>query len=369
MDNYQIVGTFSVQAKKTEDGKHSFTATSKNPPTKQPVSNQPLDITSSYTCYQPINLHSTYSEYRGMIWGKIDLAAGDIWPDWDGQRIIIEASPSRIIYMKYGGTSSQSIYIQPPRDFITNVTTDTFNRKAAEKTKLTKRLAEWEVHFLTGFLGAAHWAGLATVLGTDILQQVISERKRNTSYREAANDIIDVDKDLKEIAPVFRGKIYEALIGGIKSRPGEKTKTLIQTLPPLILKDDKTTGRIAGAIAAKFMFGTNNKIVTFFVLQTITTQIALKSPSKLPPAVGLTLQDSLKKLLPDIDKLDSTNPNDQKILIDQMVDLFQQLGVTVSAHESTTIADEIRRNPERISNNMKKLGNAFEKIVNADQAK
>ncbi|MFC1747979.1 hypothetical protein ACFL2V_04160 [Pseudomonadota bacterium] len=366
MENYRVVGTFSVHTKKNDEGKTNITLKRDNKPAELSTSYQPVDITQSYSSFQPINLYSTYSEHRGFMWGQIKLAAGDIWPDWDGQRIILEAGPGRVIYMKHGGDNGRRIFTQPPTHFITNVTTDTFNRKSAERTTLTKRLAEWEVHFLTGFLGAAHWVGLAAVLGTDVLQQIIGERKRNTAYKEAARDIVDVDNELKEIAPVLRGKIREAILGGVKSKPGEKAKTFAETLPQLMINDDKTTGRIAGAVAAKFLFDSkNNNLVLFFILQTIATQTALKGATKIPPALGKSFQESFDKMMPNLENIDPSNPTDQKALVGHMTSTFNELGVSVSMEESAAIAAEIRRNPERIASNMKKLGGAFEKLAKA----
>lgn len=158
MADYRIVGTFTPKIIKSADGKEEVRfSTVEKPPTVL-KSHKPRDITSSYQQYQPINIFSTVSANAGFVWGHIRLEAGQVWTDWEGQRLIIEASPNRVIYKKLGtGTKkSNGIFLQSPKGFITNVTVDTMSHQIVDKTKITKRLAEWEVHFLTGFLGASH---------------------------------------------------------------------------------------------------------------------------------------------------------------------------------------------------------------------
>ncbi|MCG8610770.1 MAG: hypothetical protein MI864_09570 [Pseudomonadales bacterium] len=368
MENYRVIGTFQAQVIKSASGGSTVVLQS-NTATADHQDNQthkPRDITSIYAQYQPVNIFSTYSENRGMLWGAITLLGGDIWPDWDGQRIIIEASAARVIFYKYGGNQGRKMYIQSPRHFITDVTTNTFNRKAYEKTRLTARIAEWEAHFLVGFLGAAHWVGFVSVLAGDVLFQVYGEKKRNAAYKQASSDIVEVDNDLKLIAPVFRRKLFEVLIAGAKSNPNEKLKTLVTSLPELIIKDDKTTGRIAGAIAAKFIVNPkNNNLALLFILQTIVVQTATKSISKIPPAVGRVIQDTYQKLLPDMSALDPANPNDRLIIARHLIEKMGELGVSVTPYEAQQIVIEIRNNPTRIVNNMNKLRTAFETIINA----
>ncbi len=370
MSDYRIVNTFRMATEKEKalsGGKSQFTT--KTIPAKKTLSIRPIDISSSLREYQPVDVFGRYSENRGMMWGKITLEAGDVWEDWDGQRLVIEATHRRVIYLKHGGTGAGHIFLQSPKHFITNVAVDTMNRKAAQKTAITKRFAEWEMHFVTGFLGAAHWVGLVSVFGMDIFQQVVGERKRNGAYRESSKDIIEVDQELKAISPVFRQKLLEILIGGIKSKPGEKAKTFIQTLPADMIKDDKTTGRIAGAIAAKFIVNPANKNLAFyFVFQTITTQIATKSITKIPGALGHTLSESFKKLVPNVKDLDPANPKDRQVLLNHLVDSFKQLGVNVTPTEAQSIYEEIRLNPIRIAANLAKLGFAFERFGSAGDA-
>lgn len=292
MSNYRVVGTFRVATEKEKiasgDKKQFVTTTITRPPVSVV---KPIDITSSFVQHQPINIFSSYSENRGLMWGKIAIASGEIWADWEGQRLIIEASARRVIYLKHGGVGHGHVFLQSAPHFITNVTVDTMNRKAAQKMQLTKRFAEWEMHFLTGFIGASHWVGLAAVLSMDVFQQVAVERKRNGAYREAAIDIIVVDRELQTNAPILRAKLLELLIGGVKHDPAGKAKSFVSILPSQMIQDDKTTGRIAGAVAAKFIMNPkNNNLAFYFIFQTIMTQVATKSLPKIPESLGATLR-------------------------------------------------------------------------------
>ncbi len=366
MSNYRIVGSFTAEVTETPDGKTEtkFVSSERK---RHIASTKPVDITASYSTHQPINLYSSYSEYRGFVWGTIKLSAGQVWSDWDGQRIIIEASARRIIYLKYSGAGEKRLYLQAPSGFITNITVDTVNRKAAQKTRLTKRLAEWEIHFLTGFLGASHWIGLVAVLGTDVISQVMGERKRNTAYKESVRDIIEVDRELKGLTPVLRQKLLEVLLAGASSNPGEKATKTIKGLSDLVVNDDKTTGRIAGAIAAKFILNPSKKNLTWlFIFQTIIVQIGSKSFSKVPPAVGSMFSDTFKQVFPNIEGLDTNNPEDLKKFANHLMKTTEELGVIITPIEAYTIVDEIKRNPHKVMNNFVKLSKAFERLANAD---
>jgi len=370
MSDYRIVGTFNVTTTKTLSGSNKLKIEAAKKPENPLALSKARDITDFFSNYQPVNIYSTYTEHRGAIWGNIRLVSGSIWNDATGQRIIIEASAHRVIFYKHGGTGGKKIYIQQPSGFITDVTFDVFISKTAERTQATKRLGEWEIHFLVGFLAGSHWFALVTVIAGDILQQVFGEKKRNEDYREASKEIIEVNTELKDIAPVFRGFLLAVLIQGVMSKSPEEAKTFIRSLGEEMYKDDKTTGRIAGAIFAKFLVNPKNKQLTFlFIFFTIGSQMATKSLSKVPPAAGAAFGEAFDSLAPpDLLKLDPNDPGDQQKLIKYMTKTMDDLGVKISPVDAIKIFEEIRKNPDKIAADMQKLSKAFVKLKNAGKS-
>lgn len=365
MSEYRTVGTFNVSSRTDENGK---TLLDLDPiENKSTIAQSARNITSTVQMYTPFNIFSRYTVNNGVLWGSIILESGQVLNYPDRQIIIIEATSSRVVFIKQSANETKSqVYLQSTPNFIRSITVEEVQKQAATKLQATKTLAVWEVNFLIGFIGASSWAGFGIVLTGDIIQQVIGERSRNQAYKISVKDIGEVDSELSLHAPVLRKKILEALIAGSGENPKGKAIDFTKTLASSVLHDEKTTGRIAGAIAAKYIINPKNKkLSTLFILQTILSQVATKSMTSVPPAAGQVLSESFKKLVPNLSQYNPNDPNSKAQFAREIILNMKKLGVEVSQVEAVQIINEIQRNPNQIMKSMIKLNNALTTLANA----
>ncbi|GAB1258269.1 hypothetical protein NBRC116494_27710 [Aurantivibrio plasticivorans] len=359
MPEYAAPTTFRV---KLADQKSSPAQKLITPPSK------PLNISTNFAQYQPVNLHSTYQEYRGLMWGNIKLFSGQLFNLEVGQVIVIEASAKRVIFHKIQGSPGfpSGVYLQAPSSFITEVTLGDWAAKSAQRTAAAAQLAEWEVHFIVGFIGASSWAGFALVFGSDIVVQTMGERKRNSDYKAGLKDIFAADSELYKYSPTLRKKIYQTIFSHAASEPGQLAADFGENYLVEALKDEKVTGRAAGAIAAKFLVNPKNKKLTaFFILSTVLMQVATKSATKAIPAASGALKDKFKALVPNIENIDPNNPQQMALVVNELTARFKELGVEVQPQEAAVIISEIKTHPTEIFNALAKMQDGFGTIANA----
>lgn len=67
MENYIVVGTFTPETITDKQGNTATRFKSVKPSKGLSPNQKAIDITSTLSNHQPINVFSTYSEYRGMI--------------------------------------------------------------------------------------------------------------------------------------------------------------------------------------------------------------------------------------------------------------------------------------------------------------
>ncbi len=154
--------------------------------------------------FYPINTNSTV--LVGGAFNHATLVSGDSYAVKGGRRFIIEANKDRVlfIFISQNKLEIPQTYIQRPSGFHAEWV-DSIRLMVANKLQATRVLAEWEVQFLVGAVAGLGWKGLALVVGVDIFEEVVTQKKS-----KAAKDVVKVlrvlgksKKRLVKVAPVL----------------------------------------------------------------------------------------------------------------------------------------------------------------------
>jgi len=317
-----IVGTFEYQ-----DGK--FVSVDHN--RRQFNAHKPVPIPASQIeNYYPLKLSSAVNV--GNPLNQLILKAGVSYPGTGGrQRIIIEATKDKVLFVAF--TDAKRIpgfFIQSPNGFHQDWL-DLVLLDAARRTASAVTLAEWEVQFLVGVIAGGSWKGLAAVIGVDVLEEAITQKKTKAT-KDAIRTLqvlLAFRKELQTIAPVLTGVISDLM--WLTLLRGQQ-----QFLVSEMKKDPKIAARAAGTIAAQIgKQALDQRLTATSFIWTILSQLGIKGALTIPSALSKT-----------VDQLSSTDHADIVINIENAL---KTIDVILSPAEKAAILRELEANSGKIA--------------------
>lgn len=317
----RIVGTFELK-----DGKFVSSNTNKQAFMDGNAIQVPVDQISRY---YPLDTRSTVTV--GTLLNQLTLAAGETYHVPGGKRVILEAKSHQVLFVETtGGKALPRFYLQKPSGFH-QAWLDTVRLKAANSLKPVETLARWEVEFLTGCVAGLGWKGLSLVVGSDILQEALSQRKTEATKRavRAIQVIYQFKRELREVAPALESVISDAI--WLTLLKGQREHLL-----PSMIQDPKTAARAAGTVAVQLdRQAMNNRLTASSIIWTLGSQFGAKAVVKIPEAVSRTIKEydisSPEKLVSTVEKVAGT------------------AGITLSNEKRQDITKEVTAHPKEIA--------------------
>ncbi len=317
----RIVGTFELK-----DGKFVSSNTNKQAFLDGNPIQVPVDQISKY---YPLDTRSKVTV--GTLLNQLTLAAGETYHVPGGRRVILEAKSHQVLFLSITDNKAlPRFYLQKPSGFH-QAWLDTIRLKAASSLKPVETLAQWEVEFLTGCIAGLGWKGLSLVIGSDILQEALNQRKTESIKRtvRTVQVIFQFKKELREVAPTLESFISNTLWLTLLKGQGNH-------LLPATLQDPKAAARAAGTIAVQLdRKAVNNRLTASSIIWTICSQFGVKAVVKIPDAVSRTIEEydisSPENLVSTVEKVTST------------------LDITLSKEERQAITTEVTTHPKEIA--------------------
>lgn len=323
----RIVGTFEYQ-----DGK--FVSVDHNRRTFD--AHKPVLIPAGQIGnYYPLKTSSSIKV--GAALTSLTLKSGEIYPTTMGKRVIIEVTKDRVIFVEQLNTQkSPAFYIQTPHGFHLNWL-DVIRRDAANKTAGAVILAEWEVQFLVGVVAGGSWKGLAAVIGVDILEESMTQKKTRAT-KEAVRVLqilLAFRKDLRAVAPTLTNVISDLM--WMTLLRGQQ-----QFLVSEMAKDPKVAARAAGTIAAQLgKQAMDQRLTVTSFIWTILSQVGIKATLTVPAALSKT-----------VEKLSTS---DSASIVTNIENALKTVDVILSPAEKAEIIKEIEANPVKIASLFAKM--------------
>lgn len=187
------------------------------------------------------------------------------------------------------------------------------------------------MQFLVGAVAGTGWLGLASVIGVDILEEIVTGKKR-----KATGDLVKVlrimsktRKRLQNFAPTLESVLFDLLWFSL-------LQGQFQHILPAMGNDPKVASRAAGTIAVQLgQQALDSRLTVTSVLWSMFMQFSIKMTTSIPSAAKSTV-DQFK------------NTNDE--FNNNLSNVLQSVGIILSEDEKKKIIEEIEANPNEIKN-------------------
>jgi hypothetical protein len=324
----RIVGTFEYQDGKFVSVDHNRRTFNSHKPVPIPV--------DQIQNYYPLKLSSVVNV--GNPLNQLALKAGVSYPAASGHnRIIIEATKDKILFVSYSDAkSAPGFYIQSPNGFHQDWL-DLVLLDAARHTAPAVTLAEWEVQFLVGVIAGVGWRGLAAVVGVDVFEEAITQKKTKATKDaiRMLQILLAFRKELQPVAPTLTSVVSDLM--WLSLLKGQK-----QFLASEMANDPKVAARAAGTISAQLgKQALDQRLTATSFIWTILSQVGIKGALTIPAALSKT-----------VSKLSSSDPKD---IASNIEDALKSVGVVLSPAEIAEIIRELEANPVKIAQIFSKM--------------
>jgi len=307
---------------------------------------------AEFKLMQPLNT-STRVIIPNMFWRSTPIAAGVLFLTSQGQRFVLEANSSRVLYILQNpaSTGNNKIYAQMTKGFMADVVYYPVE-EAGRQLQTVKKIAEYEMQFIIGIFSVTSWGAFAAVLGMDVLEFAVKNQARFPKWARIIKAAMQTRQDLKKYAPTLYDKLlYSTLLiawEGTKfagSKPGEVSEALADSA----IHDPKIAGRGGGIIAGKLGIKVmNGRISILSAIWTILFTTASKALSAVPGAVQTATAAFKDKQF-----------HDKVQVADKIFEIIKGANVQVSKEETMVIVGEIYDHPRELVDSLSNLAKAF----------
>lgn len=307
---------------------------------------------SEFMSLQPLNTSSKVI-IPNMFWANTPIASGTLFYTSQGQRFVLEANNSRVLYILQNSSSrnDNKIFAQMTRGFIADVIYYP-EEEAGRRLQITKKIAEYEMQLIIGIFSVTSWGAFSAVLGMDVLDFTIKNQSKFPRWVRIIEAAMQTRKDLKKFAPILYDKlVYSTLLiawNGTKFA-GSKHGNLSEALADAAIHDPKVAGRgcgiIVGKLGIKVMDG---RITVLSAVWTILSTVASKAISAVPVAVKSATAAFKDKSL-----------NDKIQVADQILKIIKTSNIKITKDETISIIAEIYAHPKELVIALSNLAKAF----------
>jgi hypothetical protein len=269
----------------------------------------------------------------GGIWG--DVVRGSIWRATDGNRFVMSACSTDVVYYLKG-----AFYYQTAPGFIGEVTTYPFV-EAGRRSAFLVTVGECEMKLLMGILAGASGVGFVIVVGTEVLEFVVEHRDDFSAWNHAFWVALDVREKLKAFAPTLYDKLFTAIfkrfVGDVWSQLGTATTPeIISFMVGVILGHSGhalTEAAEAGSVVAPI-------VILGIILDAMLKRLVL---SVIPNAISIT-----SKQYSDIAK--------------DLLARLKESGISLSNDDMVKILHEVQENPEKVKSALARLRETLDQL-------
>jgi hypothetical protein len=268
--------------------------------------------------------------HLGGIWGAVQ--AGQTWIGTDGERLILTASPTAVVYLldPRALAGSPRFYMQSAAGFRGEVTTAPAVL-GARRARPMVRLAEIQVQIIMGIVAATSGVGLAAVVGTDLLRFTVENQENFRRWSRLVSAAVAARETLRRHAP----RLYEKLIQAA-------LLALVKDVLPATggQLSEQTVARIVGSLLGKLgRQAAETRLAGLSAAWTIALEFAKRLLMAVPGAAAAVAADYGRSA-------------------EELVGHLRALGVTLSKEDINAIAEEIRRHPREVTAALEDLANA-----------
>jgi len=261
----------------------------------------------------------------GGIWGEV--RRGTIWHASDGDRFVLSATSTDVIYYRHG-----SFYFQNAAGFIGEIVTTPFHEAGVRALPFVK-VVEVEMRLILGIVAGASGVGFALVVGTEIGEFLLVHGKDFGRWNEQVEAVLRARAILKSKAPTLYDKLFGAVLH-------QAWKDMKHEIPEAITPE--VVAFMVGVIMGHLgKHATKGPLSALLVIWTVVEALAMRFlVSVVPGAVQLTARE-------------------YEQMAREIADKIKNSGITLVPEDVRRMIDEVRQHPEEVRSAYRTLEKVF----------
>ncbi|WP_431689403.1 hypothetical protein [Hahella sp. NBU794] len=321
-----------------------------------------IDITLMIQNFLPLD--STFS--TGISWrnsfakGTIYFKSGELWPSYDGERLILEIGCTTIIFLQSAPDNKKihnRIFIQNISNFANDITNKRVYKRVHELTSPLKTIVKYEMNIMMGFISTAGIGAFLAVIGSSSIYGIAENQNIIFAYYELAKAITKETDLMISYAPTTRIVLLNFMVN---ERSLILKRTISET-PGAVVKDEAVRGKVVGILYGKYI----NQPKTFTmmgIVLTILTQGIINSFLQSPKALKIAIDKKYMGLISELKSLNMANPSDKKAAAQKVVKLFLEAGINIDERDAFTMLNELISHPSEFYSSFERLTTAFKEF-------
>lgn len=324
----------------------------------------PKDITLSIGRYIPLDQLNveTYKAFNIVGWelGSVSIKSGNVYPSFDGKRLVFEVSCNTVIYLQISPENKKinhRFFLQSHKEFLFDITTRAVAAHVVRATKPIVTIVKYEMYFLLGVFSTVSIPMWLMVTGSDLTVSIVSLRSKEKSFSKLAKTVLRELNVIKSYAPTLHAKLIQI----IKAENDRLVSDTWKQLPKQVATDEKAQAQTSGILFGKYAMAANPLTVWGAVL-TVLIQAGIKSVTNLPDAYMTSVDH---RYVDKVRALTNTNWYDVKERIEgvkQLAKLLNEAKVPVTTEEMTRIIKEVQANPKRLQESFINILDAYKRF-------
>jgi hypothetical protein len=330
----------------------------------------PRDITSLKQRYLPLDvtrdaIHARRNPF-GVVIYKSRVSAGNIYPSFDGRRLVMEVGCNTIIYILINQNlpaQHHRLFIQSDAGFSADTTIRRDASEIAHNTRHVETIVKYEMYFIMGVMSTLSVPAWLAVTGSDITYTYSRKKVMADAARALAKTILKDLDEIKTYAPTLHRLIWRMVI----SESNAVSYSAIKEVPSDVASNEKVQAQVAGIIFGKWSAPHGNPFNAWVLISTLLGQAVIKSSLAYPDTYLKILDARYKPLAQELQAVDASNPRTLVKPAQTLAGLMKENGVPISAEEMNSVIREIQRSPKNAYRNLSSIAKAiyeFKRVAN-----
>ena len=322
------------------------------------------DITANIGNYIPLDQlnHETYSGFNMLGWelGTVTIKARNVYPSYDGKRLVMEVGCNTIIYLQISPNNksiNNRFFLQTHKEFLFDITTRAVAAKVSRATQPIVTIAKYEMYFMMGMFSTISVPMWLAVAGSDLTVTLALLKHKERAFGKLAKTILAELENIQKYAPTLHKKVMQL----ISAENDKLVSGACKQLPKQVITDEKAQAQTAGILYGKYMISASG-LSAWGALFTVLIQAGLKSATNLPGAYLSSLDQRYASKIRSLTNTNWYDVAERRRAVIQIVDLMKDAKIDISIAEMEKIVLEVQKNPNKLQNSLINIMDAYKEF-------
>jgi hypothetical protein len=322
------------------------------------------DITANLGSYIPLDQlnHETYSGFNMLGWelGTVTIKARNVYPSYDGKRLVIEVGCNTIIYLQISPNNksiNNRVFLQTHKEFLFDITTRAVAAKVSRAAQPVATIAKYEMYFIMGIFSTVSVPMWLIISGSDLTVTLALLKHKERAFGKLAKTILAELENIQGYAPTLHKEIMRL----ITSENDKLISGTWKQLPKKVITDEKAQAQTAGILYGKYAVSPKS-LSAWGALFTVLIQVSVKSAANLPGSYLASLDQRYASKIRAFTNTNWYDITDRKRAVIQIVNMMKDAKIDISTTDMEKILLEAQKNPNKLQNSFIHIMDAYKEF-------